>query len=296
MGYGSYRATDWSKLKESRGINSTSEVKDLFAEIAQEKYIPRFFDKRESFDSEDAPNSTPIIIAFDDTGSMGYLAQEIATNSLNRTILEIYDKKPVTNPHVCCATFGNKTDNVPLQVTQFEADIRIAEQLLEFYIEGHGNGYSGDPYVWYFAAKHTQIDCFDKRQKKGFLFTIGDDFCKSTHTKGMEKWDVENVFGDKINTDLITSEQAYKMACEKYNVFHIIVKPIREELLDEWETVAPGHIALIEDGNSVKYLAEVIISIMQITNGATKKDVIAQWGKKTDAGIAVAAAIETIDL
>lgn len=298
MGYGSYQATDWQKLKQSRGINASSEVKDMFAKSAKDKYLPKYFDKRESFDSVDSPDSTPIIIAFDDTASMGYLAKEIATNALNKTILEIYDKKPVTNPHVCCAAFGNNTDNAPLQVTQFEADVRVAEQLFDMYIEQGGNGYSGDPYVWYFAAKHTKIDSYEKRNKKGFLFTIGDDFCKNSVIKGMEKWELKEIFGDDVKEDLITPEQAYEMACEKYNVFHIIVKPLclPKRAMENWETIAPGHTAIIYMQEHVSYIPEIIISIMQLVNGANKEDVLAQWEGDLNTRIWVGRAIQRIEV
>ena len=87
MGYGSYDASDWNKLKNSRGMNAQSSAQDIFkGNEFQEKYLPVFIDKRESCDSEDSPLSTPIIIGFDVTGSMGYLAAEIAKNSLNKTI------------------------------------------------------------------------------------------------------------------------------------------------------------------------------------------------------------------
>ena len=187
MGYGSYKAKDWDKLRNSRGINSSSNVNDIFKNREVDpKYDPKNINVRESRDSADSPESTPIIIGFDDTGSMGYLAQEIAQNSLNKTVTEIYDKNPVTNPHVMCAAYGNAGDVGPLQVTQFEADIKIVEQLLDLWIPLRGMGDSGDPLLWYFAAKHTSIDSWEKRGKKGFLFTIGDDTIK------------RSIFNDKI--------------------------------------------------------------------------------------------------
>ena len=79
MGHGSYKATDWAKLKQSRGITGSSNVQQLFrGNTIKDKYNPKFIEMRESRDSEDSPLSTPIIIGFDVTGSMGYLAEEIA--------------------------------------------------------------------------------------------------------------------------------------------------------------------------------------------------------------------------
>jgi hypothetical protein len=81
---------------------------------------------RESRDSEDSPESTPVIIGFDVTASMGYLAKELALHSMNEIIKHLYKAKPITNPHILCAAIGDSlADKYPLQVTQFEADIRI---------------------------------------------------------------------------------------------------------------------------------------------------------------------------
>ena len=70
MGRGSYKASDWAKLRSSRGITSTSNASAIFtSKKAKDAYLPKFIDVRESRDSEDSPNSTPIILGFDVTGS-----------------------------------------------------------------------------------------------------------------------------------------------------------------------------------------------------------------------------------
>ncbi len=272
MGYGSYTSNDWTKLKSSRGINNSSNVSQIFTNSElKDKYNPKFINMRESCDSNDSPLSTPIIIAFDDTASMGYLAEEIAKNALNRTITEIYDKQPVTNPHIMCAAFGNFRDGAPLQVTQFEADIKIAEQLFDLWIERGGQGYSGDSYVWYFAAKHTKIDSYNKRNKKGFLFTIGDDFCDRGLTAELAK----TIYDDDIPKEL-SREELIEQASEKYELFHIITKSINPNGLESWSKLLPGRVANVA-ADGVKYLSEIIISIMQLANGSDRNEVIVQW-------------------
>ena len=288
MGHGSYTASDWVKLKQSRGINSQSSVNQLFTKRQMDdKYNPRFIQYRESCDSDDSPESTPIIIGFDVTGSMGYLAEEIAKNAMNETVTQIYDKQPVTNPHILCAAFGNHGDGAPLQVTQFEADIRVVEQLLDLWIERHGNGYSGDTFVWYFAAKHTKIDSYLKRGKKGFLFTLGDDFC----SQNLNSNTILNIFGDK--DDRYTPEELIAQASVMYEVFHIVTKPLSNSYVDSWQKLMPGRVAVV-DAASISYLPQVITSIMQLTNGKPREEVLAQW--EGDAKTAVAKAIKTISL
>ena len=281
MGYGSYKAKDWDKLRNSRGINSSSSVNDIFRnKEVDPKYNPRNINVRESRDSADSPESTPIIIGFDDTGSMGYLAQEIAQNSLNKTVTEIYDKNPVTNPHVMCAAYGNAGDVGPLQVTQFEADIKIVEQLLDLWIPLRGMGDSGDPLLWYFAAKHTSIDSWEKRGKKGFLFTIGDDTIK----RSIFNDKISDIFGDSINKLYMEPEEFLEMAQEKYHVFHIITKPLRADVLEKWLDLLPDSTAIVDEAN-VKNLYMVIISIMQLVNGQDRKEILKQWPANAQKGI-----------
>lgn len=288
MGHGSYTASDWSKLKQSRGIGSGSDVSQLFTNRAMDdRYDPRFIHMRESCDSEDSPESTPIILAFDDTGSMGYLAVEIAKNALNDTITQIYAKQPVTNPHVLCAAFGNHGDMAPLQVTQFEADIRVVEQLLDLWIEQGGNGYSGDTYVWYFAAKHTKIDSFDRRGRKGFLFTLGDDYC----SQSLDSAVIQRIFNDDERA--YTVEELIKLAGEKYEVFHIITKPLSQNTVKYWKMTLPGRVAVV-DADSMPYLAQVITSIMQLSGGKPREEVLEQWDGAAKA--AVSRAVQDIGL
>ncbi|MBR3279797.1 MAG: hypothetical protein IKG01_12980 [Lachnospiraceae bacterium] len=284
MGYGSYKAKDWDKLRNSRGINSSSNVDEIFKNREVDpKYDPKNINMRESRDSADSPESTPIIIGFDDTGSMGYLAREIAQNSLNKTVTEIYDKNPVTNPHVMCAAYGNAGDVGPLQVTQFEADIKIVEQLLDLWIPLRGMGDSGDPLLWYFAAKHTSIDSWEKRGKKGFLFTIGDDTIK----RSIFNDKISDIFGDSINKLYMEPEEFLEMAQEKYHVFHIITKPLRADVLDKWLGLLPDSTAIVDEAN-VKNLYMVIISIMQLVNGQDRQEILNQWPVDVRKGIASA--------
>ena len=181
MGRGSYTASDWASLRKKEMLSVTSDVKKIYKNtVASDYYNCRFIKMRESIDSEDSPESLPIILGFDVTGSMEFLAKELAVNSLSKAIIALYQKSIVKSPHIMCAAIGDcKSDNYPLQVTQFEADIRINQQLLELCLEGGGGGNNGESYnlLWYFAAKHTITDAHRKRNEKGILITIGDDFC-----------------------------------------------------------------------------------------------------------------------
>lgn len=275
MGHGSYQSNDWTKLKNSRGLNSTSDSAQIFQKnYLDDKFDPKLTQYRESCDSNDSPESTPIIIGFDVTGSMGYLAAEIAKNSLNKTVTEIYDKQPVTSPHIMCAPFTGPDNSAPLQVTQFEADIRIVEQLLDMWVGFGGNRYSFDSLVWYFAAKHTKIDSYEKRRKKGFLFCIGDEICGGNQdvlTKEM----VKRIYDDEIHKNL-TLNEVLDIASEKYEIFHIVTAMQNNNALQTWQDFLPGRVAELAP-KDIECLGEVIISIMQLVNGIDRSSVISQW-------------------
>ena len=265
MGRGSYTAADWAKLKESRRIDKAS-VNEIFkAERMDDRFNPLYIDKREARDSEDHPNSTPIAIGVDVTGSMGYLSNEIIKNSLNELMKKLYSTNLVEDPQLMFAAIGDAVeDDAPLQVTQYESDIRIAEQLMDLWIEGAG-GDSPEDYqlLWYFVSRHTEIDSFSKRQKKGFCFTIGD----APFHQGLWAKDIKRIFGD--DTKDIGTKKLAEEASEKYELFHI-------DLNCGYESAAhyiPGHVICL-NSNDVKYLPEVIVAAIQLTNGIDRKDVL----------------------
>ena len=117
---------------------------------------------RESCDSVDNPNSVPIILGLDVTGSMGRYAELIAKKYLPDLMTAIIERSPVADPHLMFMGIGDArmNDSAPLQVSQFEADIRILESLREIYLEGGGGGNSNESYdlAWYFGANKTKID------------------------------------------------------------------------------------------------------------------------------------------
>ena len=272
MGRGSYQASDWAKLRASRGITSTSSASSIFTSTkAKDAYLPKFIDVRESRDSEDSPNSTPIILGFDVTGSMGYLAEEIAKNALNETVTNIYAKNPVTNPHIMCAAFVEAEDRDGLQVTQFESDIRIAEQLLDLWLEEHGNGDVVPCLLWYFAAKHTLLDNYQKRGKKGFLFTIGDDAECRTDMRQLATT-YNRVIGDTVSASV---EDVLKETTKKFEVFHLFLDAGGHKA-QSIVNLLPGHTMVIAP-DEIDAIPEILISTMQMVSGKTIPEVLAQW-------------------
>ena len=100
---------------------------------------------RECRDSEEHPNTIPVILALDVTGSMGEAAVECA-QELNKIITKLYDE--VKDVEFLIMGIGDFAyDSYPLQASQFESDIRIAEQLDALYFEWGGGGNSYESYT-----------------------------------------------------------------------------------------------------------------------------------------------------
>jgi hypothetical protein len=249
---------------------------------------PAKFAVRESCDSPSNPNSTPIIVAVDETGSMGYLATEIIKNGLGVIVNGIYDRKPVTDPHILLAAVGDLTcDSAPLQATQFEADVNIVKQIEKFYIEENGGGNNGESYpvVWQFALNKTKCDAIDRRRRKGYLFTIGDEAPLPKLRAGdIKKFLNIGVEADIDIKDLLAAVQ------EKWEVFHLIVQTgatSAQQAIPQWRKLL-GERAVVMDDHT--RLGEVIVSLMQVNEGQDADEVAASWGDGK-AGLVVRSAV-----
>lgn len=280
MGTSRWSPEDWDVYADTVKDKASS---DLFScKKLHDDLNPRNIVVRESCDSALNPLSTPIIVAVDETGSMGMLAETLIRHGLGVLIEEIYARKPVTDPHVMCMAFGDAwTDLAPLQVTQFECDIRLAEQLSKFYIEGNGGGNNFESYnlPWYFAATRTKCDAFLKRNKKGYLFTVGDE----PPAPKLLAEHVKRIFGGGLQRDISTRD-LLTMASKTWNIFHIIIEEgafyrcSPDKTKGAWRNLlGEGAITL----NDHTKLAELIVSILEVQEGNDLAAVADSWQGST---------------
>jgi len=276
MGNATWSVSDYST--RSATISTQSREQVFHQRRIKKEFDPALITMRESCDSDENPESTAIIIGLDVTGSMGFIAEHIAKNGLGTLVESIIDRKPVSDPHMMMMAIGDiMADRAPLQVTEFEADIRIADQLTELWLEGGGGGNQFESYdlPWAFAAHKTKIDCFDKRGKKGYLFTIGDELPPRSGSKMQLK---ENL-GITLQADT-TSQEHLAEAQVQYEVFHIIVEEghyasRRGDIVKKDWTTLLGKRAI--SLNNYKCISEVITSVIEVNEGADPEEVIEQW-------------------
>lgn len=274
---------------------STSDLKDkpihhTFKSSSLKDHLnPKGVGMRESRDSVDNPNSTAIIVCLDVTGSMGQIAHKMAVEGLGTMFSEVLSRKPISDPHMMFMAVGDvKCDNSPLQVSQFEADNRIFEQLKDIHVEGGGGGNHSESYTapWYFAALHTSIDCFEKRGKKGYLFTLGDEECPAK----LMASEIQQFIGDNPERDF-TAEELLAMVEKQYHVFHIIIEEgdharfHLDRVQNSWRSILGQRVINLSDYTK---LPEVIVSTLQIIEGEAKDDVVKSWDGSTSLVVAKA--------
>ncbi|OHV35667.1 MULTISPECIES: hypothetical protein [Pseudofrankia] len=209
---------------------------------------PRGVTARESRDSDEHPTSVAISVLFDVTGSMGSVPRELQSK-LPALFGLLLRKGYVEHPQIMFGAIGDATcDRVPLQVGQFESDNRMDAHLGNIILEGGGGGQVKESYelAMYFMARHTAIDCFEKRGRKGYLFIIGDE----NPYKAVDAGQVRDVIGDRLGGRIPTTEILTELQ-RMYHVFFIIpagAAHARESaVLDTWRALLGERVIELDD-------------------------------------------------
>lgn len=227
---------------------------------------------RESRDNAEHPDSLAIQVLFDVTGSMSGVP--MALQQKLGSLMELVIRKGyVEHPQILFGAIGDATcDSAPLQIGQFESDVRMHEDLTRIYLESGGGGQNTESYelAIYFAARHTSIDCYDKRGKKGFLFIIGDEMPYDM----VKKEEVKRHLGDNLQGN-IPVEDIIAEAKEKYHLFYII--PVatsngkNPQIRRKWqELLGEENVLILQDAQEA---AELIAATIGITEGKDLDDV-----------------------
>ena len=225
MGYGSWSRDSFVSYSTSKGFSTSLATGRATIDNLQDNFKSRDLVKelnplnitRECRDSEEHPETVPVILALDVTGSMGSAATETAS-ALSVIMEDLLTK--VKDIEFCIMGIGDLAyDDAPIQMSQFESDIRIAEHLDKVYFEFGGgvNQYESYTAAWYMGARHTDLDCW-KRGKKGIIITMGDENINPYLPKDR----LSRVTGDSLQDDVET-KALYAEVQEKYDVYHIYV-------------------------------------------------------------------------
>lgn len=173
---------------------------------------------RECCNTEEHPNTIPVILALDVTGSMGSACKECA-EALGVIVTDLCEK--FKDVQIMIMGIGDvECDSAPIQISQFESDVRIAQWLDKLWMEhgGGGNGYESYTAAWYMGLKHTKLDCFDKQGRKGIIITMGDEPLNPR----LPRQAIKELTCDTPEASIETPE-LYSAACDKFDIYHIAV-------------------------------------------------------------------------
>jgi len=226
---------------------------------------------REARDSEAHPNSTPIVVMFDVTGSM-LRVPRILQKSLCSLMSLCLRRGFIEDPAILVAGIGDATCDVsPVQIGQFESGNEIENDLNHLFLEGGGGGQKTESYelALYFLARKTAIDCYSKRGKKGYAFIIGDEMPYEV----VSRREVKRVFGDSLQSD-IPLRQILHEAEQKFEIYSVLPNLTSyyddPEVINAWRDLFGQRALRLDDPAGI---SELIAS----TIGLSEKTV--QWSK-----------------
>lgn len=260
MGYGHYSQAAHTALLATR---SSKSIEEVFAQSACHAMMnPHGLKMRESRDSVDHPNSLAIVFALDVTGSMGDIPRQLATKELP-TFMKLISGCGIPDPQLMFMAIGDAMcDQAPLQVGQFESTAELMDQWLTWsYLEGGGGGNGGESYelAFYTLAQHTDIDCWTKRQKRGYLFMTGDDL----PFPAVSRHQIEAYIGEKLDDD-IPIEEAIAAAAEMYHLFFLIPDPGRRAWCESrWRDLLGNNVICMESSSDACAVAAAIIALTE---------------------------------
>jgi hypothetical protein len=227
---------------------------------------PKGVKVRESRDSDVHPNSRGVAVIFDHTGSMGSVPRILQT-ALPKLMGLLLRKGYLPDPQILIGAVGDAyTDEAPLQMGQFESGIEIEDNLTNLYLVGNGGGQAKETYelAAYFLARHTSMDCWEKRGQKGYAFIIGDEAAYPV----VARKHVEELIGDKLEADISTKD----IFAELQKTFHVFfVMPggatywNDRTIADHWKGILGERFLKLEDPSAI---CELIASTIGLNEGA----------------------------
>jgi hypothetical protein len=229
---------------------------------------------REARDSEEHPNSLPIILALDVTGSMGSIPHYLVKEGLPN-MMETIIKGGVKDPQLLFMGIGDhECDQAPLQIGQFESSDELLDKwLTDLWLESGGGGNNGESYLlaWFFAGRYTEADHFEKRGKKGILVTIGDEPTLGHIPSSAQK----KIMGDAQYSN-VTAVELLDKAREKYDVYHLHLlqghNGNRQDVKDGWKQLMGDNVIYVQRKEEVAQIISDLVTKNENKDVVEKKE------------------------
>lgn len=259
MGYGNYSFDAHAALTAARqGANSN----DVFTRGGCHPSMnPHGVRLRESRDCEAHPESLAIVFALDVSGSMETIPEQLAQKTLPDFMRALLNAG-ITDPQLMFMGIGNAVSDVaPLQVGQFESSESLIDQwLTRLFLEGGGSG-GNENYelAMYFAARHTALDCLEKRHRRAYLFLTGDE----PPNPVVSRHEVQQLIGDELKDDVPITAMIEELQ-RSYEPFYLIPDPGRARKVGrEWRNLLGDRVVVMESPEDTSYVAAGLVSLLE---------------------------------
>lgn len=271
MGGGSWSSLTYNAF--SKSVSTAPRAAVFKSRVMKDDYNPKNITKRESLITTEHPNPTPIVVAFDVTGSMGGIPEAFVKTLLGDLMDTLTDSGAVTDPQVCICAVGDAfSDAAPLQISHFESDNRVSAHLADIYLEGGGGGGGHESYelAWYWFAQDSNLnlECLNQG-RKGIFFTIGDEMPYSRLPKNViERFTACAAEGD-VSFDSVVSK-----INDKFEAFHILIEQgsnFSEKVAEVWEAHIGERAIRVKDYTQI---CDTIKGLCLMVSGASLEDAI----------------------
>jgi hypothetical protein len=205
---------------------------------------------------------SPVVYAFDVTGSMGTLPKTIF-DKMPMIAGQIAENGYLDDPQVCIAAVGDvRCDSAPIQVGDFTLIRNLDDWLKRVWLEGGGGGNGGESYEYagYFFDRYCEIP----EAVTPFLLITGDEDFRDT----LYKSDLDRHFGGKHEET--TAREVFDSLKRKFknNVFliHRYFGDGDAKIVSHWcELLGDEHVVRLGSDTAV---ADVTLGLFAIMTGS----------------------------
>lgn len=216
---GAYKSS--SATRASTGVPDfayTKSATSAHSNLDPKRVNTKPFGLLEARDSTEHPNSNPVLVCFDVTGSNSARAVDFQKRLPN--LMDLLNKY-ISDPQVAVAAnddYKASGVNGAVQISDFESDNRVDDHIRNIWLVDNGGGNDGESYdlLLYAAARKIVLDSVEKRGKKGYMFMYADE----PIFPEVSKSEVLAVYGDKIQKDIPITE-IIEEARRNFNIFMI---------------------------------------------------------------------------
>lgn len=273
MGSSTWSDDAYVNLTRSKNY-ATKTASQIFNQSLSADMSPNGLGIREARDSDNHPESLAVMVYLDVTGSMGRIPEIIIKDKLGALMNTLIDNG-IEHPQILFGAIGDHhTDTTPLQVGQFESGTEELDKWLStIYPEGCGGGQGKESYLlaWLIGGRHTSIDCFEKRNEKGFLVTIGDEMSWDT----LDVRVLKDLMGYENSECDLTDKQLLEEAQRLYNVYHIHINEGSyrndDRVMDYWKDMLSERLIVLDDYNAI---SETIATLVAMQHGVDIADIV----------------------